>query len=128
MLYRCGRFLLVTLVRFNCARNSSEHRQLSIGLTRTLAIEPNEGNTARLCGCIMSLTSSPWVPFSCVLAFSSLQVGLARCVLRLMLVFAVPGWFRRFCLPPPPLVLSRFPSASGFLFFSLAFPGLPVLG
>ena len=37
------------------------------------------------CGCIMLLTSSPWVPFlpfSCVLAFSSLQVGLARCVLR----------------------------------------------
>ena len=36
------------------------------------------------CGCIMSTTSSPWVPISCVLAFSSLQVGLARCVLRLM--------------------------------------------
>ena len=44
MLYRCGHFLLVTLVRFNCACNSSEHRQLSIGLTWTLAIEPNEGN------------------------------------------------------------------------------------
>ena len=39
------------------------------------------------CGCIMSLTSSPWVPISCVLAFSSLQVGLARCVLRLLWVF-----------------------------------------
>ena len=53
-------------------------------VTRILAIEPNEGKIARLCGCMMSLTSSPWVPFSCVLAFSSLQVGLARCVLRLM--------------------------------------------
>ena len=28
------------------------------------AVEPNEGNTARLCGCIMSFTSSPWVPIS----------------------------------------------------------------
>ena len=46
-------FSLWSLVRFNCARNSFEHRQLSIGLTWMLAAEPNEGIFALSCGCIL---------------------------------------------------------------------------
>ena len=73
------------------------------------------------CGCIFSLTSSPWVPYfmcSCVplspgrLASARAEVGVG---------FAVVGWFRRRRPPPPPLVFFRFRLPP--LFFFLAFSG-----
>ena len=56
--------LFWSLVRFNCARNSFEYWQPSMGLTWHLGLWAcNKGNFARSCGCIISLTSSPWVPY-----------------------------------------------------------------
>ena len=42
------------------------------------AVEPNEGNTARLCGCIMSFTSSPWVPISSFFMWSCVLLSPGR--------------------------------------------------
>ena len=68
------------------------------------------------CGCIISLTSSPWVPFfmcSCVLLspgrFGPLRAEVDVGFRRVRLVQALLS-------SPPPLVLFRFPSASAFLF------------
>ena len=80
------------------------------------AFEPYHESCMR-CGCIISLTSSPWVPFfmcSCVL-LSPGRLGPARAEVgvgfrRVRLVQALPSF------PPPPLVLFRCPSASAFLF------------
>ena len=85
MLSRCGHFPFGFLVRFNCARNSRvDYLSRPEGCEMTAeGLEPDH-EYCTSCGCIMSLTSSPWAPISCVPAFSSLQAGLARCVLRLL--------------------------------------------
>ncbi len=70
------------------------------------------------CGCIISLTSSPWVPFH-VFFPSPGRLGPARA--EVGLGFAVLGWFRRFRPPPPPLVWFRVRRHP--LFFSLVFSG-----
>ena len=78
------------------------------------------------CGCIFSLTSSPWVPYfmcSCVLISPS-RLGSARAGVGVG--FAVVGWFRRVRPPPPPLVLFRFRLPP--LFFFLAFSGFARVG
>ena len=83
-----------------------------------MAIEPDQGNVHdNVAASFHNL--SPMGPLSHV--SSSLQVGW---VLRLG--FAVVGWFRRFRLPPPPLVWFRFRRPPFFL--SLLFQGLPALG
>ena len=77
-------------------------------------------------GCIIFLTSPPWVPFLmcfCVLLPLG-RLGPARA--EVGLGFAVVGWFRRFRPPPPPLVWFRFRRPPFFL--PLPFQGLPVLG
>ena len=56
------------------------------------------------------------------------QVGWLRLVLRSLLVFALAGWFRRFRLPPPPLVLVRVRRPLRFFLFPLPFQGLPAPG
>ena len=67
--------------------------------------------TCMFCGCFVSLTSPPWVPyFMCLLLLSSGRLGPSRAE-----VFAVLGWFRRFRLPPSAGLVPC-PSASAFLF------------
>ena len=63
-------------------------------------------------------------PLSHVFVPSSGRLGPARA--EVGLGFAVVGWFRRFRLPPPPLVWFRFRRPSFFL--PLPFQGLPALG
>ena len=73
-------------------------------------------NLACYCGCIIYLTSPPWVPFLmcfCVL-LSSGRLGPARA--EVGLGFALLGWFRRFRPPPPPLVWFRVRRPSLFFF------------
>ena len=79
------------------------------------AFEPYHESCMR-CGCIFSLTSSPWVPFfmcSCVL-LSPGRLGSARA--EVGVGFAVVGWFRRVRPSPPSAGPFPFPSASAFLF------------
>ena len=78
------------------------------------------------CGCIFSLTSSPWVPYfmcSCV-PLSPGRLGSARA--EVGVGFAVVGWFRRVVLPP--LRWSFSVSVCLRFSFSLPFQGLPVVG
>ena len=116
------------LVRFNCARNSFEHWQPSMGLTWIpRAFEPyHESCMDR--GCIFFLTSPPWVPFLmcfCVL-LSSGRLGPARAEVGLgfallyRLVQALPS-------SPSSAGLVACPSAFAFLFPCL-FGVLPVSG
>ena len=101
-------FFWWSLVRFNCALNSLEYWQPSMGLTWIpRAFEPYHESCMN-CGCIISLTSPPWVPFLmcfCVLLPSG-RLGPAR---------ALPS-------SPPSAGLGPCPSAFAF-FFSLAFSG-----
>ena len=119
MLSRCGHFLLVDLVRYSCApirglNTSAVHRVLT---WKRRAFEPYH-DFCMTCGCIISLTSSPWVPFH-VFFPSPGRLGPARA--EVGLGFAVLGWFRRFRPPPPPLVWFRVRRHP--LFFSLVFSG-----
>ena len=77
-------------------------------------------------GCIIFLTSPPWVPFLmcfCVLLPLG-RLGPARA--EVGLGFALLGWFRRF-RPPPSAGVVACPSAFAFLFPCL-FGVLPVSG
>ena len=67
----------------------------------------------------VSSTSSPFGPLFHVCG-SFPYVGWVLRVLRQCLGFAVVGWFRRFCLPPGPLVLLRFRRPPLFFFLALS--------
>ena len=110
-------FFLVTLVRFKCARNSRVDNVSRPWVYLTLwPLSPNRG-LCTLMWMHLFINLSPMGPLSHV--SSSLQVGW---VLRLG--FAVVGWFRRFRLPPPPLVWFRFRRPPFFhVFPSLALSG-----
>ena len=127
MLSRFGHFLLVTLVRFNCARNSGvEHvsRLQGCGLNAE-GLRALSRILHAMWMHLFSSTSSPLVPYLMRAFLSRSGLGPSRFLVgfgsRLV------GCVRRFCPPPPPLVgfLARRPSAFSF---SLPFQGLPVSG
>ena len=113
------------LVRFNCARNSFEHWQPSMGLTwKPRAFEPYHESCMR-CGCIMSLTSSPCVPFSSFFMCSCVLLPPGR--FGPLRAEVVVGWRRvrlvqALLSSPSSAGLVPCPSTLRFV-FSLAFSG-----
>ena len=110
---------MVTFFWLLCARNSKvDDVSCPWADLTTEGLEPYH-ESCMMCECISSLTNPPWVLYFMCSFPSSGRLGPARA--EIGLGFAVVGWFRRFCLFPPPLVLLRFRRPP--LFFSLALSG-----